>query len=58
MKDFYRWADDKWQITLAVLALSALTLWLCPTKFNFDLVVGGMFGMVVGYAINKVEGAK
>ena len=58
MKDFYKWADDKWQITLAVLILSGLTLWLSPTSFNFDLVVGGMFGMVVGYAMNKAGGIK
>ena len=58
MKDFYKWADDKWQATLAVLILSALALWLRPESFNFDLVAGGIYGMVVGYAINKVEGMK
>ena len=58
MKDFYKWADDKWVVTMAVLILSGMTLVMKPSAFNFDLIVGGLFGMVVGKALERLEETK
>lgn len=58
MNPFLEWFDDKLQVIVAVLIVTALGVAFLPEQMNLDIVYGGLFGIATGYSLGKVNAEK
>lgn len=58
MNQFLEWFDDKLQVIVAVLIVTALGVIYLPGQMDLDLVYGGLFGIATGYSLGRVNAEK